>query len=260
MPLIVRGPSVKKGHRDTLSSYGMVDLSRTILDIAGARPDYDDDGVHINLHQQYAADPSHQLARHSISEYWVLAVDEGVYGGHLRTNNTYRTLRVHDETHGTPTTYSYSVWCTGERELYDLVADPHQVNNLLAGLNSVGPFAPFNASIESKGAPLSPHLQRTLHRLDGLLLVLKTCIGAACHKPYSELIPSSFATGSEEVFRLSQALNERYDDFFANLPRVRFDECALGFQSRLEKPEWNSAWAFGAEKKSTQGHFVLQGY
>jgi arylsulfatase A-like enzyme len=92
VPLIVRGPGVKKGVVDSLSSYGMVDLSRTILDVAEAATDYHSDGVKINLHQDSHADAvgvaSHQLARHSISEYWVLGVEEGIYGGTLRANNS----------------------------------------------------------------------------------------------------------------------------------------------------------------------------
>lgn len=46
---------------------------------------YHDDGVKINLHQDAS---QHKLARHSVSEYWVLGGDEGVYGGFGRTNNS----------------------------------------------------------------------------------------------------------------------------------------------------------------------------
>lgn len=88
VPLIVRGPGVKQGHRDTVSSYGIVDLSRTILDVAGAKTPYVNDGVRINLHQEDKKEETHQLARHSISEYWVLGVEEGVWGGKLRENNS----------------------------------------------------------------------------------------------------------------------------------------------------------------------------
>jgi hypothetical protein len=45
VPLVVRGPGVPRGYHDTVSSYGIVDLSRTILEIAGANTDYNDDGV-----------------------------------------------------------------------------------------------------------------------------------------------------------------------------------------------------------------------
>lgn len=66
----------------------MVDLARTVLDIAGANPDYTDDGRKINLHQHGEENFEQQIARHAISEYWVLGVDEGVYGGQVRVNNS----------------------------------------------------------------------------------------------------------------------------------------------------------------------------
>lgn len=140
---------------------------------------------------------------------------------------------MHDE-HNGPVTYSYSVWCTGERELYDLVADPYQVNNLVAPLNALGPFADFDAL---------PHLQKLLHRLDALLLVLKTCVGESCHAPYSVIFPSIEATGGQ-VYRLDQALDPKYDAYFAQLPKVRYTHCALGYQTRLEKPDWSAELAF----------------
>jgi hypothetical protein len=261
VPLIVRGPGIRKGHRDSLSSYGMVDLSRTILDIAGARTGYNDDGVTINLHQTERHDDAHRLARHSISEYWVLGVEEGVWGGVMRQNNTYRTLRVHDEIDGRPFTFSYSVWCTGERELYDLAHDPHQVRNLLAPLNDVGPFAEFDSTDNHGRHVLSHQHQRLLERLDSLLLVLKTCVGEICHKPYRALFPaSSFDATGGEVYSIAQVLDAKYDWYFHSLPRVRFSKCALGYQSRFEYPEWKAEWAYkGDTDIGDSVGLVLQG-
>jgi hypothetical protein len=62
------------------------------------------------------------------------------------------------------------------------------------------------------------------------------------------------------VFRLSQALEHRFDGYFSALPKVRFSQCTLGFQTRFKKPEWRSEWAFGARASSGAGSgFVLQG-
>jgi hypothetical protein len=173
-----------------------------------------------------------------------------------RSFPAYRTLRIHDDVAGKPVTYSYSVWCTGERELYDLVADPYQINNLLAPLNSAGEFRPFDTADAADGASLVPHkLQRVLHRLDALLLVLKTCTGTACTQPYAALFPH--LTAGSEIYRFAQITHPRFDAYFAALPKVRFDKCVLGFQSRLEKPEWSEEWAYGALSGSAP-QFVVQ--
>lgn len=149
---------------------------------------------------------------------------------------------MHDEVNGKPHTFSYAVWCTGERELYDLVSDPYQVRNVLAPLNDAGSFAPFDAAAAAAGGKGKPVLdsetQRLLHRLDALTLVLKTCKGETCVHPYSAMFPDGKMT------TLNEAMNKKYDDFFKNLPKVRFDHCMLGYQSRLEKPEWEDAWAY----------------
>ncbi|KLT43955.1 putative arylsulfatase precursor [Cutaneotrichosporon oleaginosum] len=235
VPLVIRGPGMPEGKTDTVSSYGMVDLSRTFLDLAGAKPDYEDDGTKINLHlgEGNKADRTYEKHRHSLSEYWLRGIEEGKFvEASYRDNNTYRTLRVHDEVAGQPVTYSYAVWCTGERELYDLVEDPYQVRNLLAGLNDVGPFAAFDAG------DVPEDRQRLLHRLDALTLVLKTCKGESCVEPYGALFPQG------RVSTLQQAMNRKYDEFFAALPKVHFDHCMLGFQNRLELPEWDNAWAY----------------
>lgn len=90
VPFIARGPGIPHA-TDTVASYGIVDLSRTILDIAGAKADYEDDGVRIDLHQPKIDDLMEARdgeARHSLTEYWVLGGGEGIYGGPLRTNNS----------------------------------------------------------------------------------------------------------------------------------------------------------------------------
>lgn len=87
MPLIIRGPGVLPGVRDSISSWGMVDLAKTIMGIAGARADYIDDGREITLPREassiaagLSAYDVHK-ANHAISEFWVLGVEEGIYAG-----------------------------------------------------------------------------------------------------------------------------------------------------------------------------------
>ncbi|KAM0747253.1 arylsulfatase precursor [Meredithblackwellia eburnea MCA 4105] len=255
VPFIVRGPGVPKGTVNTISSHSMVDLSATILDIAGADTDYVHDGLPIPITEDSRSEVIHKPSRHAIQEYWVLGVQEGFYSGGQFVNTTYRNVRVHDQTAKGNFSHSYSVWCTGERELYDLVKDPYQLNNLLADLNSVGPFAPFDTRFNTKSkAVLSPALRRLVNRLDGLMLVLKTCKGATCTNPYKALFPDFDAVG--EISTFDEALDARFDSYFDQLPRVHFSTCALGFQSRFEQPEWNPTLAYGYQGSQ----FITQGF
>lgn len=261
VPLIVRGPSVPHGLKDDLSSYGIVDLSKTILHLAGAHVEgYEDDGQVIDFHdgKTLVREKSRvETARHSLSEYWVLGVEEGIYAGAYRPNNTYRTLRVHDVVNHQNVSYSYSVWCTGERELYDLEEDPHQVRNLLAPLNLQGPFAPFHSTSSLTGnSVLAPSTARLLDRLDALLLVLKTCRGDTCTNPYKEL------STHNDFVQLSDLLQQRNVDsnvesWLRDLPKVEYSTCQLGYQSRNEWPQWKSEWAFGRDSTS-RGALLLQ--
>lgn len=270
VPLFVRGPGVQAGRVETEGSWGIVDLGRTILDLAGAKTSYENDGVLIDLYGKghdghddgkhlgqdkghgngngHNKDKNDGNPRHALSEYWVLAIEEGPWAHPPRANNTYRTLRVHDGEHK----YSYAVWCTGERELHDLNEDPHQVRNLLESHNNLGLFAPFNATSSPASASLDlatrglqgaldEDTKKVAERLDALLLVLKTCQGQQCREPWASLFPTG------EVGTFADALDTSYDAYFANLPRVKFDECALGYQARRERPLWEDAWAWKAE-------------
>ncbi|EKD03024.1 arylsulfatase precursor [Trichosporon asahii var. asahii CBS 8904] len=285
VPLFVRGPGVEKGRVDTTGSWGIVDLGRTILDLGGAKTSYENDGQAIDLFGKGGKKhdngkhlgqtnghgngnignapgnsgnaPGHNKPdandnpRHALSEYWILAIEEGPWAHPPRPNNTYRTLRVSDGEHK----YSYSVWCTGERELHDLNEDPHQVRNLLKAHNDLGRFAAFNASapaavsaasldLASRGleGSLDEDTKRVAERLDALLLVLKTCQGQQCREPWASLFPTG------EVTSFADALDAGYDGYFQNLPRVKFDECALGYQARRERPLWEDAWAWKAQE------------
>lgn len=91
VPLVIRGPGMPRGKTDSVSSYGMVDLSRTFLDLAGAKPDYEDDGTMINLHidEGKKADTNYAKHRHSLSEYWLRGIEEGKFAENsYRENNS----------------------------------------------------------------------------------------------------------------------------------------------------------------------------
>lgn len=160
---------------------------------------------------------------------------------------------MHDKTQA----WSYSVWCTGERELYDLAADPLQVTNLLAPLNALGSFADFklldtdltgsSAGLTAFGASSATAL---VNRLDALLLILKTCKADTCRRPWAAMFPGG------EVRDLQSALNKRFDEYFAQLPKIQYQHCALGYLARNEKPEWEAGWAY-AKKVGVDGDAVV---
>lgn len=78
-----------------------------------------------------------------------------------------------------------------------------------------------------------------VHRLDSLLMVLKTCVGRQCTHPWESLFPLG------EVFSLSQALNPKYDDFFEErVERVRYSKCERGYIADSEGPMWSSEQAY----------------
>ncbi len=111
IPLVVRGPNAPKGSvvRDWTSN---VDVHATILGLARAgRPDatFPMDGMSL---ERYLSEPQTMLGR---------AVFHEVYEG---TRSPYTAVRAGR--------WKYVEHDTGERELYDLVADPYELRSLHA--------------------------------------------------------------------------------------------------------------------------------
>lgn len=133
---------------------------------------------------------------------------------------------------------SYAVWCTGEHEVYDLRHDPDQVRNL-ARREHAGDVA---ADLD---------LVRVRARLDALLLVLKTCVGEVCNRPWEAVFPSG------GVHSLKDALRAEFDGYFDGLPKVKFTNCDLGYHRKLERPFWHKDLAFD-RRVADQARFVVQ--
>jgi len=68
-------------------------------------------------------------------------------------------------------------------------------------------------------------------RLDALVMVLKTCKGEVCVKPWETLHPAG------DVHTLKEAMSSLYDDFYASQPKVSFSDCALGYFPNVEGPQ-----------------------
>jgi arylsulfatase A-like enzyme len=114
IPLIVRGPDVPKGQVSHIVTTH-TDLAPTFLSLAGGdiRPDFD--GAAIPLRSGLLGDEAR--GEHVNIEYWGFALAEGKYGKGMYWNNTYKGLRLIGEDYN----FYYSVWCSGEHELYDLI-------------------------------------------------------------------------------------------------------------------------------------------
>lgn len=214
VPMYVRGPGIAKGATVNFPT-SHTDLAPTFFQIAGIPLHDDFDGLPIPL-TRAQQDAQTVKSEHVNIEYWGHAYIEGTIFADYRSptqQNTYKTLRIVAEDYD----FMYAVWCTNEHTLYDMKADPHQLNNL------------YGTNGDAGGFPI-PELT---DRLDTLLLTLKNCKGATCRKPWSFVFPRS---SKQQVNSLSDAMNADYDDFFYNQPRVSFSECAAGYLLEYEGP------------------------
>lgn len=96
--------------------------------------------------------------------------------------------------------------------------DPYQRHNLISeGVDTVA------------GVPAD----RLISRLDSLIMVLKTCKGETCVRPWAALHPQG------NVQTLHDALSHRFDASYALHQRVSFDRCELGYIEDAEGPQFD---------------------
>jgi N-acetylglucosamine-6-sulfatase len=115
IPLIVRGPGVSEGAvTDLVTSH--TDLAPTVLKLAGAELREDFDGSAIPLTSAGWGEERDTRQEHVSVEMWGIIMSEGKYGSVLYPNHTYKALRIVGEDYN----LLYTVWCSGEHELYDL--------------------------------------------------------------------------------------------------------------------------------------------
>lgn len=115
------------------------------------------------------------------------------------------------------------------------MADPISV------LNS---SAQHNARSEAGSVEVEATIASLTHRLDALLMVLKTCTGQQCTHPWESLFPDG------EVESLADALHERYNEFFASkVDRVRFDKCEKGYIAESEGPMWSGKHVYAMNEE-----------
>ena len=158
---------------------------------------------------------------------------------HIYLNNTYKALRVIGEDYN----LYYSVWCTNEHQLYDLSVwtsqtflflfletleliifqtDPYELRNLYPSGKTA-----YDSDSQLLGYPTSS----VIARLDALLLVLKSCKGIDCIKPWNVLHPQG------DVQSLKDSLNTRYDTFYMEQVKVEYNWCEFGYIIDAEGPQ-----------------------
>ncbi|KUI66329.1 Arylsulfatase [Cytospora mali] len=169
-------------------SLSHTDIAPTFLEIAGVgvatQAKYKLDGAPIPLHSPLATPERKQ--EHVNVEMWGIILSEGKHGFDLYHNHTYKAVRVIGEGYS----FLYTVWCSGEHELYDMVNDPWQMKNIY--INEDDEHVRFNVADGSQSSNLRNIVvaRGVLQaRLDALLLVLKSYQQEECRSPWSALHP-----------------------------------------------------------------------
>lgn len=234
VPFAMRGPGIPVGMSTDIPS-NHIDIAPTLLDIAGVDqsewPSWLDGR---SLLPYFTADSSSLTSNSSgldvnyvetvNVEYWGNGIIEATgigYDNVSVSNNTYKTARIVSKDYS----YMYAVWCTGQTELYDTVADPYELTPIVA-----------NSSTEAA---------RLTSRLNGLMLLLKSCIGDSCRAPWTILHPDG------SVRTLAEALDPRYDLYYSSLPSVHYDACATVYNHANEAPYFSSNYSMELSELTT---------
>lgn len=235
VPFFIRGPGITPGKhipkplcRTHLTSAGSVteypsnhiDIAPTFLELAGLPKDQWPvflDGRSLTPYYSEADPFPNGTSPEVINiEYWGTALVEATPLNITLSlkNQDYKTVRIVAKDYA----YLYSVWCTNETELYDTIADPYELE-------------PLNYTV--------PENARLHARLNGLLLMTKSCEQNQCRDPWQAMHPNSTVTS------LADALNPIYDDYYNSLPTVQFKECINVQLPSNEAPFWGNQYIEG---------------
>jgi arylsulfatase A-like enzyme len=176
LPLLIRGPGIKKGV-STGQIAGNIDITPTILELAGVKPDKSVDGTSL---VPFFRDPDLRTRRPFLFESFVETNDVNANGGEqaepapaytpgpaarpsarasrgatasiVAPPKDYEGIRLGP--------YKYIEWPNGEKELYDITKDPNELNNIVKVAN----FFPIRAYLHAQ------------------LVRLETCVGRTCRE------------------------------------------------------------------------------
>ncbi|KAI0146388.1 arylsulfatase [Xylariaceae sp. FL1272] len=211
LPFVVRGPGVPQNVTSHIPSLHL-DLAPTFLEIAGVNSSdfpvfFDGRSLLPQWHNPNSSAAAGTAAgqgnsKESINiEYWGNAGIEAPSAGKLGSpfaDTSYKAIRLL----GTEQSWVYTVWCSGDKELYNTAADPYELVNLAQNASSA----------------------RLVNRLNALLMVTKSCEQNSCRDPWALLQPK-VGEGTVRLTSLTQAMNGTYDSFFADFQKVSFDTC-----------------------------------
>jgi arylsulfatase A-like enzyme len=160
VPMVMRGPGVPAGTRIE-AVVGNIDLAPTIAEIAAAGvPDFVDGRSFVPLLQ----DPDHPwreallIERRRLEEQLVRQSRfSGLTPEELEQAATFNGIRTRDTL--------YVEYGSGERELYDLLADPHQLDNMIRNAD-----AALVATLAERLEELAGCVAETCRRLEDLPL------------------------------------------------------------------------------------------
>ncbi|KAF7538967.1 hypothetical protein G7054_g2552 [Neopestalotiopsis clavispora] len=235
IPLLVRGPGVAIG-KVTPAVTSHSDLSPTIMRLAGGyRDDFDGQPIPLTDEELMNAQPVEHVTVEG------MAIPEGKFGKNgndssssefynpvAARNNTYKALRLITPEYN----IYYSVWCTGDKEFYDVKLEPGQLKNLLDSKHDASSY-----SIGGRDFP------QVIQRLDALLMVLKSCKGNDCLQPWRALHPQG------NVATLLDALQSNFDDFYGQQAKVSFSACELGQILESEGAQSIEPWSPSFERQ-----------
>ena len=194
VPLLIRGPGIPTGV--TVDDLAInADLSPTILDAADATAGRVQDGQSL---LNFAAHPERRHGRELLIEQYGNAPDEEGQAG-----VTYVGIRT--------TRYKYVENGTGEIELYDLEADPYELNNLQGNPE----YAAAQAALAGRLAALRACAGQTCRSHPSLTLKIPDSIranGRSCRSPkdfFARVQGPGSAAVTELTFRVNSELAGR---------------------------------------------------
>lgn len=113
VPFVIRGPGIPEGDK-RYSPTTHTDIAPTIMKLAGNDiNDKEFDGLPMDLWE----DSGSGRVEHVAVEFWAAKFKD-------EPRNTYKGLRIEAEKYG----FYYAVWCTNEKELYDMKVSCHDLS------------------------------------------------------------------------------------------------------------------------------------